>query len=613
MTTDSDGSGRRVSFGLPVSMPRTRLVWHLFAGWCLLMTAVLTVCLWLGSVQLANVAVDAQRQRLMDLGRGLVSLVDDAEAPGDAASLEAIAGFAMPEGIDVALLAGDGQPLAGAAPTPVHRWLDGPILTEARRGHDSSGSWYDGVTRRRWVAVAMPHGPQGGPPHRILTLAADTTTPDRSLRRAQAILAGGLAVCAAVAIGSAWLVARYVARPVEALCDAAHRLAAGDVDVPLPHSNLAEVAGLAAAFGRLREQLVERGLTIGRQGTQQEAVLGSMIEGVLAIDARQRIVGMNRAAAELLGIDIDDVLRRPLQEVVRNPDLRRFALLAIDCREPVEDNLVLRGLRDRTIRLRGTALRDVSGEGGAVIVLNDVTDIERLETVRRDFVANVSHELKTPVASIKGFVETLLDGAADDPANARRFLEIVSRQADRLASIIEDLLALSRIEQSEGVGNLPLEATRIADVFAAVVADCGPRALEQSIALETRCHESLMAEVNPPLLEQAVINLVDNAIKYSEPGDTVRLEADIEPGKVGDEFVIRVADDGAGIEVEHLPRLFERFYRADKARSRKLGGTGLGLAIVKHIVQAHRGSVTVESTPGVGSTFTIRLPAGAGA
>ncbi len=596
------------STGLPASMPRTRFVWHLFAGWCLLITASLIVCLWLGSVQLANVATGAQQQRLVDLARGLAASIESPGQDDDTASLATLGRFALPAEIEVALLTADGQPLEGAHHEADRGWFDGPILTEARQGLNSNGVWFDSIAGRRWMATAIPIG---APPHRILVMAADTSAADRRLRQAQATLAGGLAACGVAAIAAGWLIARRAARPVEALCAAANRLAAGDVEAFFPHTELAEVAGLAAALARVREQLVERGLTIGRQGTQQEAVLGSMIEGVLAIDARQRIVGMNRAAADLLSVELDDVLRRPLQEVVRNPDLRRFALLAIDCREPVEDNLVLRGPRDRTIRLRGTALRDVSGEGGAVIVLNDVTDIERLETVRRDFVANVSHELKTPVASIKGFVETLLDGAADDPVNARRFLEIVSRQADRLAAIIEDLLALSRIEQSEGVGNLPLESARIADIFAAVVSDCGPRAIERSIGFETRCPESLVAEVNSPLLEQAVINLIDNAIKYSEPGDTVRLEADMEPGKAGDELVIRVADDGVGIAAEHLPRLFERFYRADKARSRKLGGTGLGLAIVKHIVQAHRGTITVESTPGVGSTFTIRLPAGA--
>ncbi len=591
-------------------MPRTRLVWHLFGSWCLLLTAVFVCCLWIGSVQLASLAAEGQRQRLVDLGRGLVAILGKPTDRGDATGLQAVSHFAIPGGIEAELLTGDGHPMIDSAPAADRGWIDGPILAEAREGRVGSGSWYDGATGRHWMAVAVPDGPPGGPPNRILRLSADTTSPDRPLRQAQAMLAGGLLACTAAAIAVGWLVAGRVARPLESLCAAADRLAAGDVDAPLPTTDIAEVSGLAAAFGRLREQLVERGLTIGRQGTQQEAVLGSMIEGVLAIDARQRIVGMNRAAADLLDVELDDVLRRPLQEMVRNPDLRRFALLAIDCREPVEDDLVLRGPRDRTIRLRGTALRDVSGEGGAVIVLNDVTDIERLENVRRDFVANVSHELKTPVASIKGFVETLLDGADNDPVNARRFLEIISRQADRLASIIEDLLSLSRIEQSEGEGTLPLERSRIADIFASVVADCGPRADERCIQFETRCLEDLVADVNPPLLEQAVINLVDNAIKYSDPGDTVRLEAAVEPGKDGSDLVIRVADDGAGIAAEHLPRLFERFYRADKARSRKLGGTGLGLAIVKHIVQAHRGTVSVESSPAVGSTFTVRLPAG---
>jgi two-component system phosphate regulon sensor histidine kinase PhoR len=583
-------------------MPRTRLVWHLFLGWCLLVAAVLAGCFWLGSVQIGALATEGERQRLEDLARRLARSLD--EASDVAARDELLRQFAAATGLEVELFDPRGIALGGAPPRSRDARRDGPPPELATGGRVASASRYDIGSGRRILAVAVPHGPAAEPTF-VVQLTADTTTTDEAVGRSVARLTAGSFACGGLAIALGWLLARRAARPVEELCTAAQRLAAGDVDAALPSAELAEVAGLSAAFGRLKEQLVERGLTIGRQGTQQEAVLGSMIEGVLAIDARQRIVGMNRAAADLLGVDLEGVLRRPLQEVIRNPDLRRFALLAIDCREPVEDDLVLRAARDRTIRLRGTALRDVSGEGGAVIVLNDVTDIERLETVRRDFVANVSHELKTPVASIKGFVETLLDGALDDPSDSRRFLEIVARQADRLASIIEDLLALSRIEQSEGSGNLPLEPTRIVDVFAAATADCGPRAAERSIRLNATCDESLVGEVNPPLLEQAIINLVDNAIKYSDPGREVRISAELE----GEELVIRVIDEGAGIEAEHLPRLFERFYRVDKARSRKLGGTGLGLSIVKHIVQAHGGGVTVESTPGVGSTFRIGLPA----
>jgi two-component system phosphate regulon sensor histidine kinase PhoR len=512
----------------------------------------------------------------------------------------------------VDLLSPDGTVLATSAPGGLvgeRSPTADAIVEEARAGRIARASRYDAAAGKRILVVAAPVGPTGQPTG-IVRVTADTVDSDAELARSQRWLLVGFLAWAAAGLAAGRAVAGRLARPVADLSLAAARLANGDVSAPIPAAESAELADLADAIASLREQLVERGITIGRQGTQQEAVLGSMIEGVLAIDARQRVVGINRAAAELLSVDPDRAIRRPLQEVVRNPDLRRFALRAIDCREPVEDDLLLRGARDRTIRLRGTALRDLSGEGGAVIVLNDVTTMERLENIRRDFVANVSHELKTPIASIKGFVETLLDGAGDDPADQRRFLNIIARQADRLASIIEDLLALSRIEQSEGTGNLPKELVRMADLLSAVTVDCLPRAGDRSIRLDVTCDESIQAEVNAPLLEQALINLIDNASKYSDPGRTVWITVAVKPeaAEHAKAVVITVRDEGCGIDAEHLPRLFERFYRVDKARSRKLGGTGLGLSIVKHIVQAHGGTVAVESEPGVGSTFTIQLP-----
>ena len=579
-------------------MPRTRLVWHLFTAWCSLVVVVLAASSWLASVQMARLADEGLRQRLVEAAEALVP--DDAGPPDPAAFLARARDAGR--GIGFELVAADGAVLASTA-HPAATDLSGK----------AADSRFDPATGRRFFAVAVPR-PAAGTAVTVRAIA-DTTASDRELARAQRALLAGTLACAAAALAAGYAVCRRVARPVEDLSRAAARLADGDIDVVIPATDLAELTDLADAVTMLRGQVVERGLLIGRQGTQQEAVLGSMIEGVLAIDARQRIVGLNRAAADLLGVDLDHALTRSLQEVVRNPDLRRFALKAIDCREPVEDDLVLRGLRDRTIRMRGTALRDLSGEGGAVIVLNDVTDVQRLENVRRDFVANVSHELKTPVASIKGFVETLLEGAADDPGDRQRFLGIIAKQADRLATIIEDLLALSRIEQSEGAGNLPLEPVPVAQVLSAAVADCGTRAAEKSIRLETACPAGLVAEVNPPLLEQALINLVDNAIKYSDPGRTTWLSAAVEPppgtdrpGPAGEMLVIRIRDEGCGIAAEHLPRLFERFYRVDRARSRRLGGTGLGLSIVKHIVQAHGGTIGVESEPDAGTTFTMRLP-----
>jgi two-component system phosphate regulon sensor histidine kinase PhoR len=590
-------------------MPRTRLVWHLFMAWCGLVPTVLAAGFWIASVQMAGLADDAQRQRLADAANGLAAtFVADGVAIDPHTFAARAAAVRDATRIDVELFTPAGTPLIAADDTRQSAAPDDVVVTASTTGGIASGSRYDLISGRRTLAVAVPLA-RGDTPQAIVRATADTTASDRHLARGQRRLLMGCLAAAGVALVAGHALARRLARPIDDLRAAATRLAAGDITVAVPSTDVAEFAELSSALDQLREQLVERGLTIGRQGTQQEAVLGSMIEGVLAVDARRRIVDINRAAADLLGVDAGKTVGRPLQDTIRNPDLRRFALLAIDCREPVEDDLVLRGPRDRTIRLRGTALRDLSGEGGAVIVLNDVTDVQRLEKVRRDFVANVSHELKTPIASIKGFVETLIDGAMEDPTDCRRFLDIVARQADRLAAIIDDLLSLSRIEQSEGAGDLPVETVRMADVLQAATDDCRPRAADRSIRLETDCPEALTASINAPLLEQAVINLIDNAIKYSGPGKSVWLAAAADATTAGGgELVLRVRDEGCGIEAEHLPRLFERFYRVDKARSRNLGGTGLGLSIVKHIVQAHGGTVSVASTPGAGTTFTIRLP-----
>jgi two-component system phosphate regulon sensor histidine kinase PhoR len=257
------------------------------------------------------------------------------------------------------------------------------------------------------------------------------------------------------------------------------------------------------------------------------------------------------------------------------------------------------------LKVQGTMLHDGSGRTmGAVVVLNDVTRLRRLEEVRQDFVANVSHELKTPITSIKGFVETLLDDPAPSPDNVRRFLQIVEKQANRLDAIIEDLLSLSRLEQTKGAATLKIEQAPVLPVINAAVELCQHQADLRAIRIHVECAQELAARLNPPLLEQGLVNLINNAVKYSEDGQAVLIRAGEEDGML----VINVVDEGTGIHANELDRIFERFYRIDKARSRDLGGTGLGLSIVKHIAQAHAGSVSVISTPGEGSTFTLRVP-----
>jgi two-component system phosphate regulon sensor histidine kinase PhoR len=364
-----------------------------------------------------------------------------------------------------------------------------------------------------------------------------------------------------------------------------------------------EIGELAESLNEMAAHLDERIRTTLRQRNEQEAVLASMMEGVIAVDNNERVIWLNQAAARLLGI-IDDVRARDIHEVVRNTDLQRFIARVLNERQAIEGEIVLRDTSEHYMQAHGTILQDERGDGiGTLVVMNDMTHLRRLENVRREFVANVSHELRTPITSIKGFVETLLDGAMYDPNDARRFLEIIAKHAERLNAIIEDLLALSRIEQEAEKAEILLQPSRIDPVLRSAMQACEMKALAKDISITLNCQDTLRANINAPLLEQAIINLIDNAIKYSESGESVDVRAEGRDGEV----LISVQDHGCGIEKEHLPRLFERFYRVDKGRSRKLGGTGLGLAIVKHITQAHGGHITVDSTPGMGSSFTIHL------
>jgi len=402
---------------------------------------------------------------------------------------------------------------------------------------------------------------------------------------------------------SLWL-SRRLTRPLKEIRRGAERLGRGDLSLKLPTPEVEELVSLADTLNSMAEQLRERLATIQGQRRELEAILASMVEGVLAVDPQGRLLSFNRAAAGFLDLT-PEMLGQNITRVVHNPDLQWFITRSLAATEPIEGEVLLRGGdEDRVLQAHGTTLRDAQQVVlGVLIVLHDITRLRRLENARRDFVANVSHELKTPVTSIKGFVETLLEGALKDPQHAEEFLKIISRQVDRLHQIIEDLLSLSRIEQEAEQGRIVLNGRRLAPVLRAAVQACSARAQEKGITLELSCPEDLRARLNQTLLEQAVVNLIDNAIKYSGPHSRVQVEAAREDGLVA----VRVRDQGIGIAKEHLPRLFERFYRVDAGRSRKAGGTGLGLAIVKHIAQAHGGRVAVESTPGQGSVFTLFL------
>lgn len=506
----------------------------------------------------------------------------------------------------ITVVAADGSALVDSREDPkqLENQSDRPEIASALAGNTGRQTRFSATRNEQLMYVAVPLRQDGRTigAVRASKSAAEIQTIYRDSQRALLI---GIVVIAAAAGLVGWWLARRGSRQIVPLAIGAELLAQGQRMPKLQLSEIAELAALASALNKIALQLDERTLRLGQQGHEQEAVLASMVEGVLAVDSDQRVITLNSAAAQLIGSHQNDLYGRSLQEVIRNADLRRFVARALESPDPIEDDIVLHGEGARIMQVRGTALRDAAGRSiGAVIVLNDVTRYRHLENLRRDFVANVSHELKTPIASIKGFVETLLDGALAHPEDAQRFLKIIASHAERLNNIIEDLLSLSKIEQSEQAANLPLTLAPLRPVLEAAQQSCQTQSAAKNIELSLECDEALLARIDAPLLEQAVINLIDNAIKYSEPGRQVQIEAHVDDR----EIVLAVRDHGCGIAAEHLPRLFERFYRVDRARSRKLGGTGLGLAIVKHIVQAHQGRVTVASMPGQGSEFCIHLP-----
>jgi two-component system phosphate regulon sensor histidine kinase PhoR len=493
-------------------------------------------------------------------------------------------------------------------PAQMENHADRPEVLKALQGQVGANTRYSKTLNINMRYVALPIIREEVVVA-VLRLALSMESIDRATAMVrQQFLTGGAIVLAAAAVVIG-LVSRRISVPLEDIKRGAERFAAGDLDHKVPVPEGLEMASVAQAMNQMARELDERIRTTVAERNERDAILSSMSEGVLAVDDRYNLLILNEAASRLMGIAGSFPEGRGLQEVVRNVELRLFVERVLAGDETFEGQMVLREFQqDRYIQSRGTALRDSAGRRiGAVVVLNDVTQLRLLENMRKDFVANVSHELKTPITSIKGFIETLSDGAIHDPADAKRFLDIVVRQTQRLNAIIDDLLMLSRIEQQTDRAEMESHTGALRPVIQAAVQLCEGKAAEKEVSLQVNCQENLTARMNAALLEQAVVNLIDNAIKYSNPKGEVKIEATRTNGTV----MIRVIDTGCGIEPQYLPRLFERFYRVDKARSRKQGGTGLGLAIVKHIAQAHGGRVTVESAPGKGSSFSIHLPTGA--
>ncbi len=405
-----------------------------------------------------------------------------------------------------------------------------------------------------------------------------------------------------IALGLGLMIARRISIPLVNLAAAADSMARGTGGEKVPVSSADEVGTLTASFNAMSEACAAQMAQMNQDREQLRAIFRSMVEAVLVLDAGQTILFANEAAGQLLGVSLPSVQGQKVWQVFRHRQFNEAIDKILASDEPYRCDLEWSGAERRDLALQGSRL---PGEPhrGAVLVFHNITHLRKLETVRQDFVANVSHELKTPLAAIQATVETLLDGAILDPEHNVRFLERIRESGERLHRLVQDLLTLGRIESSQAP--LEFEIIPLQAAVDACIDRHGDRARTKDL--------SLLAEPGPDpvdvmaddeALAEILDNLVDNAIKYTPAKGKVSLRWFVEDGQA----ILQVVDTGAGIPRKDLPRIFERFYRVDKARSRELGGTGLGLSIVKHLAQALNGSVTAESEIGRGSTFTVRIP-----
>ncbi|MDZ4675293.1 MAG: histidine kinase dimerization/phospho-acceptor domain-containing protein, partial [Gemmatimonadota bacterium] len=453
-----------------------------------------------------------------------------------------------------------------------------PEVLEALAGRVGSSRRLSATTDIFALYAAIPGGPG------VVRIASDLTVVDRMIRTAQRSVLGAALFALVIGVLLATLAGRSIARPLHQITTAAQAMTQG-TPPRFPRSSVPDIDTLVQALREMHEQLGSRFAELQQEQAESAALVNAMVEGVIASDGRGRIVRANPAARQLLGYGNETL-----------PDLEQLFRVKA-AREVVVDVLAGAPVLDRELELDSRTLlvnaRPLPG-GGAVLVLHDLTTMRRLETVRADFVANVSHELKTPLTSISGYAETLLSDPPD-AATTRRFLETIHSNARRMQHLVDDQLDLARIES--GRWQPRIEALDTAATARDAWAACADRAAAKGVryAQEVEAGAATLP-VDADAIRQVLVNLFDNAIRHTPAGGAITLSARAR----GAGIELAVADTGSGIGHEHLPRIFERFYRADPSRSRAEGGTGLGLAIVKHFIEAHKGTVRSESTVGRG-------------
>ena len=476
-------------------------------------------------------------------------------------------------------------------------------VQKALQGTTGSAVRPDPSLNQELYFLAVPFRYQGQPGYALQLAVPLTDVKSAAEKLHDQMWLTSLAVLL-VALGIAYFFSDSFSRRVNTL-----KVLAENLDrVPAPGQGLLvhkndELGELGRSLDRTGARLRELVDRLSLESARRESILASMVEGVLAVDSNLKITFCNDSFRRVAGMTESITEGQPLLDVVRDPELLSMFTHVLESRRPIKKRVRLAGAEGRSYEVQVTPLAGTV-QGGAIAIFYDITDLERLERVRKDLVANVSHELRTPLTAISGYAETLLEGALEDEENNRKFVEIIKAHATRLGNIASDLLALSELEAERPPAESKPVSVRAAVETALKIVE--PAAQLRGFRITRGPLEEGEVLAERGRLEQALLNLLDNAVKFNRVGGEVRLEVRRE---AGDKILIAVSDTGIGIPSTDLSRVFERFYRVDKARSRELGGTGLGLSIVKHVIERMNGTVRVESQLGKGSTFTILLPA----
>ena len=514
-------------------------------------------------------------------------------------------------GAQAALVRSDGQILADSVPASNVSVRD-PEIQQALSNGEGRSIRHSNTLDRDVLYYAVSYSPTPSPSSPaslgtsrapVLRLALPLPDVDQQFSATRRPVWTAFLILFASAIAISLLDLRSTSRRIRSLKEFGARMVLGDfrpVNAATAGDSLDE---LARALNETAARLNASISMLTDERNRSSAILGSMIEGVAVISGDERIIFSNRAFSRILGLDdVRDIEGHPLLEVTRQSDLLAAIKMALNGQEQVSSEIVVGTVRPRSFAVTAAPVQ-ASAHKGAVLVLHEITDLRRLERVRQDFVANVSHEFRTPLTAIQGFAETLLAGALEDPGNRRRFVEIIREHATRLARLTEDLLKLSRIE----AGQLKLEfrPVSVTELIESCVETAQLKAVPRRLALHVRLPNELpTVRGDANSLQEVLQNLLDNALQYTPAGGKIEVSAVCSDGRV----VVTVADTGIGIPQVEQERIFERFYRVDAARSREAGGTGLGLSIARHIVAAHGGRLWVESAVGEGSRFHFSIP-----